>query len=102
LGIRDIALYQGQYLIIAGAFEEGGPFELYRWAGGQAAPKRVKVDHFNRYHPEAIVIYSQFALHDVQILSDDGSEKIDGIPAHEVSDWSKRRFRSFRVTDFGL
>ena len=102
LGIRDIALYQGEYLIIAGSFGEGGRFELYRWRGGQTTPKRVKVDHFNRYHSEAIIIYPQLGLHDVQILSDDGSEKIAGVPAHEVTDWSKRTFRSFRVTDFKL
>ena len=98
LGIRDIAWHAGEYIIIAGANHGGGPFELFRWTGNGSAPQRIKVNHFNRYHPEAIVIYPDRGLHEFQILSDDGTESIGGIPAHEVTDWSKRAFRSFWLT----
>lgn len=98
LGIRDIAWYQGDYIISAGSFHGDGRFELFRWRGGNNTPKRLKVNHLNRYHPEAIVIYPEKGLREFQLLSDDGTQNIDGVPAHEVTDWTRRTFRSFWVT----
>ena len=55
-GIRDLAYYGGEYVIIGGASGSGGHFQLYRWAGGSAKPEPLKVDHFNDYSPEGIII----------------------------------------------
>ena len=49
------------------------------------------------YTPEAIVIYPQTGLRELQILSDYGNRAIDGVPGKEVTDRSKKKFRSFWV-----
>ena len=97
LGIRDIACYGGTYLVLAGAFDGGKHFRLYRWAGPGAKPERLRVDHLNDYHPEALVIYPQLGLQEVQVLSDDGTVLVDGCPCKELKDTNRRSFRSFRV-----
>jgi hypothetical protein len=99
LGIRDMALYGGTYLIIAGSYHGGGKFQLYRWAGGDAAPKPLQVDHLNEYNPEAIIIYPQRGFHEVQILSDDGSRLIDGVSGKQIDDLRRRTFRSFWIVE---
>jgi hypothetical protein len=101
LGIRDIAYYQGTYVIVGGAYHGGGPFRLYRWAGGATEPERLKVKGFGSYHPEAIVIYPQKGLQEIQFLSDDGKLKVGGIIQHEQPERTRRTFRSFWVTQPG-
>ena len=96
-GIRDMAFYNGQYVISAGASGSGGNFQLYRWAGESAVPQPLTVEHLQGYSPEAIIIYPQFGLERIQILSDDGTRLEDGVPGKEVPDQAKRRFRSFWV-----
>ena len=98
LGIRDIALYQDKYVIIAGPYHQGGKFQLYRWNGDTSEPTPITVKHLDRYHPEAIVIYPDKGLNEFQILSDDGNEPVDGVPGKQVQDHSRKQFRSFWVT----
>jgi len=95
LGIRDMVFYGGTYLIIAGSYKADGRFELYRWSGGENKPKRIKVNHFNRYNPEALIVYPDRGLSEIQVLSDDGTRPIDGIPGKQVTDWRLKSFRSF-------
>jgi hypothetical protein len=97
LGIRDIALYQATYLVIAGSYHGGGHFRLYRWAGEGAAPEALTVKHLNDYHPEALIIYPRLGLREVQILSDDGTEEVDGVSQKALTDQRKKTFRSFWV-----
>lgn len=97
LGIRDIALHEGTYLIIAGSWHGGGEFRFYRWAGPGNAPEFLPVDHVEDYHPEAIIIYPHQGLRDIQILSDDGTRLIDGCPCKELPEPARRMFRSFRM-----
>jgi hypothetical protein len=96
-GIRDIAWHGGTYIIIAGSWQGGGDFQLYRWAGSGTSPQRLHVDHLQDYHPEAIVIYPLHGLQQFQILSDDGSVLIDGCPCGALPELG-RSFRSFWVT----
>ncbi len=97
LGIRGIAYCEGSYIIIGGSWHEGGPFRLYRWAGVGVRPEPLTVQHLGDYTPEAIVIYPQTGLRELQILSDDGNRAIDGVPGKEVTDPRKKKFRSFWV-----
>ncbi|HEY5915160.1 MAG TPA: DUF3616 domain-containing protein [Verrucomicrobiae bacterium] len=99
LGIRDIALYQQTYIIIAGSYHGGGKFELFRWSGGNSGPERIKIKRLNDYHPEAIIIYPGKGLREFQLLSDDGTEPVDGVPGKEVKDPSKKTFRSVWVRE---
>ncbi|HWV98447.1 MAG TPA: DUF3616 domain-containing protein [Candidatus Acidoferrum sp.] len=96
LGIRDMAFYQGTYVIIAGPYHGGGPFHLYRWAGEGTRPDRIKTEDFGSLHPEAIIIYAQTGLNEFQLLSDDGTRDTDGI-SNRDQPMSRRSFRSIWV-----
>jgi hypothetical protein len=99
LGIRDIAYHEGRYLIIAGSWHGGGPFRLYRWAGPGSEPVPLSVKHLQDYQPEAIIIYPEKGLREVQILSDDGTRLIDGVPGKMLPDPRRQAFRSFWVVE---
>jgi len=96
LGIRDIAFYGGTYIISAGPFHGSGPFHFYRWAGIGTQPEQIGVGDLGDYHPEAIVIYPAKGLSEVQILSDDGKRKVEGISNRDLP-MSQRTFRSFWI-----
>lgn len=99
LGIRDMAYFDGAYFIIAGPAHTGGKFHFYRWAGGDSNPQKFEVKNLGHYSPEAIVIYPQKGLHEIQILSDDGNRPVNGIPGKELGDSAPKTFRSFWLTD---
>jgi hypothetical protein len=80
LGIRSIEYFQakGKYLIVAGPHGDEGDFHLYQWSGPpseEAEP--IEGVNFRGLHPEALIIYPEEKTR-VQVLSDDGSEKING------------------------
>ena len=94
LGIRDLAFYAGQYLIIAGPYHGGGPFRFYLWSGNAAEePQRIKTEYLGTFHPEAVIVYPESGLKKFQILSDDGKRKPEGISNRILSDPYKT-FRS--------
>lgn len=97
LGIRDIAFCSGKFVIIGGPYNNEAKFELFVWKGEGSEPEAVKVKHLNRYHPEALVIYPDKGLNAFQILSDDGTEPVDGVPGKEVKSNDRKSFRSFWV-----
>jgi hypothetical protein len=94
LGIRDIAYYDGTYIISAGAYHGGGPFRFYRWAGIGSLPQPIPTDDLGDYHPEAIIIYPDWGLREIQILSDDGKRVVNGVSNRDLS-MRQRTFRSF-------
>ena len=55
--------------------------------------------HLQDYQPEAIIIYPQTGLREVQILSDDGTRLIEGVPGKLVPDRRRQAFRSFWVVE---
>jgi hypothetical protein len=90
LGIRDMAFWEGEYLIIAGPFDGKGQSRPYRWAGGDASPRMLDRISLKGFNAEAIVIYPDYGLRQVQLLSDDGSE---GTPR-----LGQKQFRSIWVS----
>jgi hypothetical protein len=94
LGIRDIACWDGEYVIIAGPFDGGKRFHLYRWAGPGASPTAIKAPGLNEYHPEALICYPQTGAREFQVLSDDGTRLIGDCPCKELPDPRQRVFRS--------
>jgi hypothetical protein len=97
LGIRDMAFFDGTYIIIGGSYRGGGKSELFCWDGATSKPERLKVKHFSEYNPEAIIIYPDKGLRKIQILSDDGTGPVEGVPGKEVKDPTRKSFRSFWV-----
>ncbi|MCL5099416.1 MAG: DUF3616 domain-containing protein [Candidatus Omnitrophica bacterium] len=96
LGIRDMTYADGKYVIVAGPYNEKGPFRLYEWTGGNAEPRRIKHVHLKDFHAEAITVYPDKGLREFQLLSDDGTRLVSGKPGKE---WPKARqqFRSVWV-----
>jgi len=93
-GIRDLAWTGSDYLIIAGSFEAGHKSKLYRWYGPSGAePEKLRVKHFDEYNPEGIILYPGSPR--IQILSDDGSEEVEGVEQKLLPDPALRTFRSF-------
>jgi hypothetical protein len=90
LGVRDLVSWHGLSWIIAGASGEGGPSLLYRWQES-GEPERVASVDLSALHPEAF--FASEALDRIMVLSDDGSDEIDGVPCKELDDAQQKRFR---------
>jgi hypothetical protein len=73
LGVRDMAPWRKQFLIIGGDFKDGGePSALFLWSGDpKMKPQKLKGD-LSDLNPEAIVIHETGGESRVQLLSDDG------------------------------
>ncbi|MFO1499239.1 MAG: DUF3616 domain-containing protein [Verrucomicrobiota bacterium] len=95
LGIRDMGFWNGQYLIIAGSFDGGGRSRLFSWAGDGTRPKQLKDVDLKGFNAEALIIYPDKALHQVQLLSDDGTQS--GPPCQNIRP-DQRHFRSVWVS----
>ena len=95
LGVRDIAFWRGQYLIIGGAVDGQLKSELFLWAGKGSNPKRVDWLEPKNFNPEALIVYeSRDAF---QVLSDDGTRRIGTESCKHLKDPKDRRFRSVWV-----
>lgn len=93
LGIRDIGLWRGSYVIIAGDRDDGAPSRLYRW-DGHAPPHRYELD-LSELNPEALLLPAQGSR--ALLLSDDGTQEIDGVECKKLKDPSQKRFRAIWV-----
>lgn len=94
-GIRSIDLVGSSYLIVAGPIDEEAGFDLYRWSGDpKVKPEIVHGVTLAGLNPEAL--FAVPASGEVQILSDDGTVRIDGRTCKDAPDTSKS-FRSIVV-----
>ena len=96
-GIRSIEYSPQQkvFWIVAGAFDEGRDFALYRWPGPGASPAKMKID-FGKLHPEGLVLWPN-RPRDLQILSDDSERTLEDIDASvpcKRLPFEDRQFRS--------
>ena len=98
LGIRDLSFWDGKWLVIGGPYDGRGESRLFKWAGGTAAPQPIKHARLKGLNPEAIIFYQDKGWGDVQILSDDGTRRVDGKPCKELANPNRRQFRSVWVT----
>ena len=94
LGIRDMAYWDGRYIVIAGSHDSGGKPKLYVWAGPGTAPRHLREIDLKGLNPEAVIIYPDKGFHEIQLLSDDSSHQI--IPCKDLPPES-RHFRSVWV-----
>jgi hypothetical protein len=82
LGIRGMAPWRGEYLIIGGDYRdrfdaEAKPTRLFRWKGGGQDPAIDLMVEFGDLNPEAIVTFGDTKNPRVLILSDDGGMKVE-------------------------
>lgn len=95
-GIRSIELIGSSYLIVAGPFDEETGFDLYRWTGdAKDDPEIVKDSKMAGLNPEAL--FSIPGTTHVQILSDDGAEKVAGGKKCKDLPQASQSFRSLTI-----
>lgn len=95
LGIRDLTLWRGGYLVAAGPARSGGKHQLWFWAGGKAAPQRLPDEELKGFDVEAIVAYPG-STDSVELLSDDSGEPMGGGECKDLPP-AQRQFRSRTV-----
>ena len=95
-GIRSIERVGSSYLIVAGPPADSGSFALYRWSG-QAADAATPVADIDlkELRPEALFAIPGSGR--VQLLSDDGGVKIDGVECKKLPA-AHQTFRGLAIT----
>lgn len=78
-GIRDMTRWQGQFLIVAGDFQDrtapaAKTPQLFTWSGDPQEPPMPMAGELGDLNPEAALAYGQEAEEKLQLLSDDGGE----------------------------
>jgi uncharacterized protein DUF3616 len=96
LGIRDIASWHNEYLIVGGPVDGQLKSALFLWDGKSAKPKRVDWLSVENFNPEALVVY-QGRDTVFQVLSDDGTRRIGTESCKHLQDPKQRRFRAVWV-----
>ena len=95
LGVRDIAFWKNQYLIIGGAVDGKPGSALFIWDGKDSQPKRVDWLKLKNFNPESLIVYE--GRDAFQVLSDDGTRRIGGESCKNLKNPKDRRFRSVWV-----
>ncbi len=99
-GIRSMERIGDRYLIAAGPSGGGGgsgpgsDFALYAWAGPPNGPRTPVTANFGKLRPEAM--FAIPGTNEVDFLSDDGDEPIDGKPCKKASA-DKKAFRALTL-----
>jgi len=94
-GVRSMLRTGDHYLIMSGSALSGGTFRLYRW-DGQAAPQHVALPGLpHNANPEAMAVVDSDGKPALLVISDDGTELVEGQPAKQLTDLSRRTFRGF-------
>jgi hypothetical protein len=93
-GVRAMTLYEGKFLIVAGAIDETADTQLFFWNGGKDKPERINVD-LRGVNPEAIAVYPGEKR--IQLFSDDGSKLKDGTMCKKLPP-DQRSFRAVWLT----
>jgi hypothetical protein len=96
LGVRDLASWQGQILILAGPYDTEKNFRLFLWRGGADPPQAIPDLDFGNLTPEALVVFPDSPR--FLVLSDDGTYKIQGIDCKHLPDHAQRRFQAVWVS----
>jgi hypothetical protein len=99
LGIRSIeySTVKNTYFIIAGAYNSNNNFQLYQWSGKASdAAIRINGVDFQGLHPEELLVYAE-EQHRIQILSDDGSKKLNGVACKDLKNAERKNFCSIWI-----
>ncbi len=89
-GVRGLSLYGEHYLVLAGAFDGSPGSQLYIWdGGGELRPSRADLRGLN---PEGF--FSPPGAARVLVLSDDGTQLIEGTECKRLKDHARKRFRA--------
>lgn len=93
-GIRAMETTPRGLVIVAGKYDHGAPYRLYRWSGNAAdIPERRPLDVPADMQPEGLFTMPDGTLH---LVSDDGEEDFDGRPC-AAAHTEAQRFRVLRI-----
>jgi hypothetical protein len=95
-GIRDIVNAGGRFFVLAGPAEGGGRHRLFVWDGSDGEPRELKDAVPKGFQAESMVA-GNGSVSTLDLLSDDGSEKIGERRCENVADPSARQFRAFHL-----
>ena len=101
-GIRSLSEWRGDFLIVAGAYDGGGPSQLYWWDGGTGSPALLNQPRYGRLNPEALAEIPGLGENDLLIVSDDGNVLIGKRPCKKLKDPGQKRFRAALVPEHAL
>lgn len=96
-GLRGALEWNGGYLLIAGSTNGGRASALYHWSGQpDAAPRLLPQYDFTGLNPEGITLWPNMNPARLWIVSDDGSETVEGRDCKDAPA-RQRRFRVISV-----
>jgi hypothetical protein len=90
LGVSSLSSWRGVYLIAAASYDGSAPSKLFAWNGSDP-PTLLSYDGLARFRPEGFFTPDQ--RDKILVLSDDGTQLIDGVECKKQKDPSKKRFR---------
>jgi hypothetical protein len=90
LGVRALSWWHGQYLVIAGHYDDEAASHLFVW-DGKTAPRRLEGLRLERLNPEGF--FTPESANEIMLLSDDGSVVFDGTPCKRLEDPRRKQFR---------
>jgi hypothetical protein len=98
LGIRSIDYSEAKkaYFIIAGSYDKEHNFQLYQWDGKSPQAELIKDVNFQGLNPEALIVYPEEKTR-IQILSDDGEEKLNDKKCKKLKNPLDQSFRSLWI-----
>ena len=94
-GIRSMSRWRGRYLIIGGSPSGNEGSRLFVWNGKAEKPTPVEGADFTGLNPEAFVSYE--SEDQILVLSDDGTQVLDGTECKRLKDPARKRFRGVWV-----
>jgi hypothetical protein len=96
LGVRDIASWRNQFLIVGGAVDGRAGSALFLWDGKNLETEKVDWLKVKNFNPEALIVY-EGRDKAFQVLSDDGTRQIGKQTCKDLRNPKDRRFRSVWV-----
>jgi len=98
-GIRAMIRTADGFLIMSGSALSGGEARLYTWNGRSDTPPVLRPIRFpSDTTPEGLIAIEHNGVADILILSDDGTQLVDGQPAKGHPDPARRTFRGFLLS----
>jgi hypothetical protein len=95
LGIRSLASYGNEYLIVAGPYDGDEASELYRWDGESEHTTRVVAEMAG--NPEGLALIRKGGRETIFVLNDDGTETVNNRACKKLKDDQLKVFRGYEM-----
>jgi hypothetical protein len=101
LGIRGMVPWKSGYLILAGPYHTGQPFQIYRWKGPGHEPIQATHHSLAGFNPEAMLFFPD-EPDNIWLVSDDGALTVNGLECKRLENPSHRHFRLLPIPQIDL